>query len=303
MMATETIEHNGVLSRVRRFLHRPFHEQTGSLYARWVRMFPNVPMLIRLPFKAWFIARNDAAAALLVSEQFENAERRFTERFLEPGMTVLDLGAHQGLYTLLASKLVGQGGKVFAFEPSSRERRALQSNVRLNRCKNVTIESFAVGDQNTDTDLYVAEPLFSGCSSLKPPAADIPASTTLLRVRVVRIDDWIIANPLNRVDFIKLDVEGGELSALKGAQQLLQRTPRPVILAEVQDTRTFPWGYRAEEIIRFLELRSYKWFGLTPEGDRCPLDTTAAEFEGNFVAYPQERLEVPLSKEVTSPQA
>ena len=64
------------------------------------------------------------------------------------------------------------------------------------------------------------------------------------------------------MDFIKLDVEGAELDVLKGADLLLNRRPRPVILAEVQDVRTQPWGYRARDI-QHLSHKGYKWFRLT----------------------------------------
>jgi hypothetical protein len=64
------------------------------------------------------------------------------------------------------------------------------------------------------------------------------------------------------VDFIKLDVEGAELSALKGAPHLLQHSPRPVLLVEVYNVRTEPWGYKAREIVQFMDHSGYRWFRL-----------------------------------------
>jgi hypothetical protein len=90
------------------------------------------------------------------------------------------------------------------------------------------------------------------------------------------------------VDFIKLDVEGGELAVLQGAQRLLESAPRPVILAEVQDIRTQPWGYRASEVIRFLSDKGYKWFSLSSQGALSLMDVSAETFDGNFVACPEE---------------
>jgi Methyltransferase FkbM domain len=83
-------------------------------------------------------------------------------------------------------------------------------------------------------------------------------------------------------------VEGGELSVLQGAQKLLESGPRPVILAEVQDIRTKPWGYPASEIIQYLSSKGYKWFSLTTDGAVAPLDVRAETFDGNFVACPEE---------------
>ena len=94
-----------------------------------------------------------------------------------------------------------------------------------------------------------------------------------------------------RVDFIKLDVEGAELSALKGAPQLLHGQSRPVILAEVQDIRTKRWGYRASEVVRYLSNLNYRWFQLLPGGSLEKLDAGREEYDGNFVAVPEERLD------------
>jgi hypothetical protein len=107
-------------------------------------------------------------------------------------------------------------------------------------------------------------------------------------VEVVTLDSYLENAGIRRVDFVKLDVEGGELAVLQGAEKLLEQRPRPVILAEVQDIRTQPWGYRASEIVRFLSDKGYKWFSLSAEGSLAPLDLGAETFDGNFVACPEE---------------
>jgi len=222
----------------------------------------------------------------LLEESFENAEHHFVEGFLRPGMTVLDVGANQGYYTLLASRKVGAQGKVFAFEPSPREVRRLKLHLWLNHCKNVELSTSALGAVTGTGKLHVVLRTESGCNSLRPP--DVSQPIGVLAVPVERLNDVLKARGVTQVDFIKLDVEGGELSVLQGAQRLLESAPRPVILAEVQDIRTQPWGYRASEIIRFLSARGYKWFSLTTEGAAAPLDVQAETFDGNFVACPEE---------------
>jgi FkbM family methyltransferase len=289
-----TSETNGAVPRAVRFLRKPWQEKARSASFRWARFksrwtetFANIRLPVRLQFDAWWVPRNDNLTKPLLANMFETAEMGFVGRFVKPGMTVLDLGAHHGLYTLLASKRVGSRGRVISFEPSRRERRALRLHLALNRCQNVTIQGLALGDENAEADFYIVEARVAGCNSLKPP--DVPAATVLRRVRVVRLDDWLSSRGISRVDFIKLDVEGGELAALKGAAQLLERKPRPVILAEVQDVRTAPWGYPAREIIEHLRDKGYKWFRLVESGVPEDLDVSGKEFEGNFVACPEER--------------
>lgn len=298
---TPNTVHPDLVLRARRFLRKSWNEKTNAVHRLLSRLLPGIPRPFRLPFGAWFIARNDALSDLLVSDQFENAELKFVEISLKAGMIVLDIGANQGVYTLLASKLVGPQGKVFAFEPSPRDRKALARNLTLNRSKNVTVCDVALGESNTQAVLFTAEPHFSGCSSLRPPAKDIPTATFPVDVNVLRLDDWIATTGAGPIDFIKLDVEGGELSVLKGAPNLLQVRPRPIILAEVQDIRTAPWGYAAKEIILALQDRSYKWFGLSVDGKPYPTDTASTPFEGNFVACPEERLPEFAKLQITTP--
>jgi FkbM family methyltransferase len=225
----------------------------------------------------------------LLAGTFEQAEFAFVERFLQHGMTVLDVGAHHGLYTLLASKRVGPSGRVIAFEPSPRERKALRLHLTLNRCRNVIIQEEAIGEENGDSLLHIVEGWASGCNSLEPPSAIIGASASLLHVRVAKLDDWLAANHLEHVDFIKLDIEGAELSALKGATRLLEGPPRPIILAELQDVRTAPWGYRAKEAVAFVKRHGFRWFTPMPNGTLATMQEDVEHYEGNFVAVPEER--------------
>lgn len=277
-----------LLRRLWGFLRKPLHEQSRSFYARWRRIFPSLPVPVRLPYGVWFVARDDFFGSRITYDEFETAERAFVQNFLKAGMTVLDVGAHHGLYALLASKHVGRTGKVTAFEPSPRERRALLLNLRLNRTKNVTVESVALGSRNTETQLYVVDRQETGCNSLRPPVTSCATSTTKVQVR--RLDDWATEHEMDHIDFIKLDVEGGELEFLKGAERFLMGSKRPVILAEVQDIRTQPWGYSAKEIIEYLKERNFVWFRICADGHLEALDCSTQEYDGNFVAVPLESL-------------
>ena len=209
-------------------------------------------------------------------------------RFVQPGMTVLDIGAHHGFYTLLLSRAVGSRGRVFAFEPSPRERKALLRHLSLNRCKNAKVQALALGAERKEVDLYVVEGSETGCNSLRPPI--VLSGTSSTSVRVMPLDDWLSEEKVEHVDFIKLDVEGGELDVLKGATKLLDRRPRPVILAEVQDIRTQAWGYRAKDVIEHLAQKGYKWFYPSEDGSIKELDTQLEHFDGNFVAFPEEHV-------------
>lgn len=301
MIATKASEMQGALPRAWRFLLAPWREKARSFYFRWIRVFPSIPIPVRLPFGAWWLARDDYLGATLFYDGFENAEREFVESFVRPGMTVLDIGAHHGYYTLLASQIVGSAGKVLAFEPSPRERKKLNLHLRLNRCKNVLIESCALGDADSAGQLFLASRTESGCNSLRRP--DVSGAPAPISVVVQRLDQVLLKQRIGSVDFVKLDVEGAELSVLKGATELLTKRPRPVILAEVQDIRTAPWGYEAKEIVRFLSDLDYRWYAPVVGGNLEEMDVRLEKYDGNFVAVPEERVAAPRDSFPTSKES
>jgi FkbM family methyltransferase len=274
-------------SRVQRFWAKPPRMRYVALANRARRAVRSIPLPLRLPFGAWWLAEHSALDRSLIHEGFETAEATFVARFLRPGMTVLDVGAHHGLYTLLASKCVWRDGRVIAFEPSPRERRRLALHLRINRCRNVEVQSCALGDYDGEADLYLVEGIHDWCNSLRAP--NVEERTSKVRVEVRRLDDVLEGLKWPRVDFIKLDVEGAELSFLRGARRMLCGEVRPAILVEVQDVRTAPWGYAAREIVGFLADAGYAWFALADDGSLESISGELSSYDGNLVALPHER--------------
>jgi FkbM family methyltransferase len=275
--------------RLKLFAAKPWRSKFQSLGFRWIRYVPGIPLPLRLPFGAWWLAENDFAGAALLQGHFEDPERAFVTRFLRPGMMVLDIGAHKGLYSLIAAFKIGPSGRVFAFEPSTRERNRLNQHIRLNRCRNVRVFNFALGESEGSADLFVVQGTETGCNSLRRPNVAQPVQPVLVPVKV--LDEVLREQKISTVDFIKLDVEGAELGVLRGATQLLSGPRQPVILCEVQDQRTAPWGYAAKNIIEYLCTFGYSWFELDETGATRPLPMRNAQYDGNFVAVPNGRVE------------
>jgi len=243
---------------------------------------------VKLPYGAFWLAENDLSGFAIILGGFENAECAFVERFLRPGMIVLDIGAHHGFYTLLGSKKVGSTGRVLAFEPSPRERKRLRRHIWFNQCKNVTVWECALGRAEGNADLFVVDGAETGFNSLRPPNASQPTKT--LSVRVATLDDCLSREGIERVDFVKMDVEGAEIEVLNGATRLLDRHPRPALMCEVQDIRTTPWGYPAKAIVDFLRQRGFQWFSLSDDDELIPVASVETEFDGNYIAIPEERI-------------
>ncbi len=277
-----------VKQRVKVFLARPSGEKLRRVGVRLRSLVTRRPPPLKLPFGATWVLEHSALDAMLAEGAFETVEMRFVENFLKPGMTVIDIGAHHGFYTLLASKQVGAAGKVYAFEPSPRERKRLKRHLRLNKCANVQIEGLALGSENGEADLFVVEGAEDYCNSLRAPMVE--AETRKIAVTVTTLDDYLSRNAIPRVDFIKLDVEGAELGVLRGAEKLLSKAPRPVLLVEVYDIRTAPWGYAAKDIVGFLAGMGYQWYRLLERGAVETIDARLASYDTNLIAVPPERI-------------
>lgn len=279
--------------RVARFARKPYKEKRYSLEFRlarraplWIQRFPRIPFPVYLRSGYWWLVRNDASGKAMLDGSFEVAELAFVHRYLRAGMVMLDIGAHHGLYTLLASRSVGSTGRVIAFEPSPRERIFLKLHIFLNRCNNVAVERFALGESKSKSTLFVVESGETWCNSLRVP--DVTDPVRQIRVAVRPLDAVLDRRRVRHVDFIKVDAEGAELAILRGADKLLRNRPRPVLLVEVQDVRTAPWGYAAREIVDFLSGCDYCWFRVLQDGRIQAVAPDSSNFDGNFVAVPRE---------------
>ena len=277
---------------IRRFFGAPWSVKVHGVRYRfkraWSKVLPLVPLPVRLPYGGWWLAGNNVCDDAVFTANFEVSERRFVERFLRRGMTVLDVGDHHGFYTILAAKKVGSTGKVLAFEPSPRERERLLVHLRLNRILNrVSVFPVALGREVAQATLYVVAGRDTGCNSLRPPAVTEPTLT--VQVPVTSLDTFLAQENVTGVDFIKMDVEGAELGVLEGAEKLLGRRPHPVILAELADSRTSPWGYNASAIYDLLVAKGYRWFAITQDGKLRAYPRTD-QFGTNLRAFPDERM-------------
>jgi FkbM family methyltransferase len=254
----------------------------------WKRYCPRLVLPLWVSPGLVWLARNDALGDQLFSGAFERDERAFVSNFVLPGMAVVDVGANAGLYTVIAAKRVGPSGCVIAFEPSPRELRQLRTHLSLNRCVNVSIEEVALGDAAGRGDMLIVEGRETGCNSFHIRDADA-AETRPLSVEICTLDDYYRRGRLPRVDFIKMDIEGAELSALRGATRVF-RDLQPVLLCEIVEERTAPWHYRGLEIIELVRSWGYEWFGFAGGGRLEPVPAAQETFSANFVAFPRNRI-------------
>ena len=184
---------------------------------------------------------------------FEPREVAFVTKFLKPGMVFFDIGANLGQYTLLGAVSVGKKGCVHSFEPSVRMFSELEYNVKLNSLsKTCVLNRLAVADTNSIRQLSTYEAGAEVYGSLGNQHWSGKKIIGYEDVETIKIDDYFQKNGIPRVDLIKMDIEGAELLALKGCEQLLSQPNGPTIILEVADINTVGFGYSPYEIWDYL---------------------------------------------------
>lgn len=160
----------------------------------------------------------------------EGSVPAFWRRLVTPGMHVVDLGANRGQMTLLFARLVGPTGRITSVEPAPAEFRRLEENVALNRLSTVRLHRVAVSDR-------AGELAFAARADRPTQGKLVDVETTyesegaeVIRVPARPLDELIARD--ERVDVIKIDIEGAGAVALKGAARILDEH-RPVIYIEL----------------------------------------------------------------------
>jgi FkbM family methyltransferase len=160
-----------------------------------------------------------------VMQIYEVAKHRFLADNLERGMVFVDVGANKGDFSLLAQRLVGEGGLVIAVEPEPENCHWIKESIAANGYHGIRLVEAALTDGEGEATLYLGEK--SGWHTLSPGQA---GSCGERRVRTTTLDS--LCSDLPRVDVVKIDVQGAESRVLAGASATLSRC-RPVVLLDL----------------------------------------------------------------------
>lgn len=182
----------------------------------------------------------------------------YLNSILKNDMTFIDIGANQGEFSLFASNKL-KNGRVISFEPVSYQFNLLTKNISLNNFKNIEINKYGLSNEvgilpiynSTNTALHGG--FHEGLSTLykSDERANFQENVDL------KIFDEEYFEKLERFDFLKIDIEGAELYALKGMIKSLTKF-KPEILIELSDETYLSAGYSVKEMIDFLESLNYK---------------------------------------------
>ncbi len=202
-------------------------------------------------------------------------------KILRAGMVFLDLGANIGEIALYAAKHVGLTGNVYAFEPVPTLAQRLRSNAELNGFHRLGVVEQGVGSHAGTYPIFMeGRPFSDGLTNygLASFYQTDKSAQCLGEVEVTTLDAWTQEEQLKRVDVIKVDIEGGELQALQGGKDLIERL-RPILIIEVQKETCKAAGYDQADILDFLEPFRYRFEKI---GRKGRLKRVTAETLGDY---------------------
>jgi len=270
-------ERSDIEFRMRRFIWTYFHNA-------------NREAPLKMPWHKGLVTQlqlgNDLSRPLFVGGCIDPNEFVFLNSVLKDGMVFLDAGANEGLYSLFASRCVGSSGLVFSFEPSQREFRRLNCNIRINGLNNVRAVPSALADIEGQTELHIADPSHAGQNTLGKFIYDV----TLLRtenVSVQTLDAFAAKSGLTRLDVLKLDVEGAERRVLEGSRSVLRKM-RPIVLFEASDDALKAQGTSVPDLLDFFRTLGYEFY-IFDEHTGAPLPMDRRLPSDNLIAIPAER--------------
>lgn len=227
----------------------------------------------------------DVSFCTYVNGRYEPNEMCAVAGLLRPGMTFVDVGANEGLFTLLASRLIGPTGAVHAFEPSPREAGRLAENIDLNGLANVRVHRVALGAAQGTAVLHVADVEHPGHNTLGGLVYHETKQAYSVDVPVLTLDQVADQEGFERLDLLKIDVEGSETAVLKGAQGVLRRF-RPALLTEAQDESLRHMGSSVSELVELLRKLDYAVWAFGESGRPEPvIDDKVSSL--NIICLPQ----------------
>lgn len=197
----------------------------------------------------------------LANGVYETEVTDLVRKIVGERMTVVDLGANIGYYSVIASKLVGASGRVFAFEAHPFVFGYLQRNLDSNDCQNVVAVQKAVTDSVASSHL-----IFNGLEGgfLKEAA---PSQDHVV-VETTSLDAFFAQRGWPPVDFIKIDIEGSEAAALKGMRELSKRNPALTVVMELNPVANRRSGVSARSLTNIVRELGFKRAHVIEQGMR-----------------------------------
>ncbi|UKT64383.1 FkbM family methyltransferase [Pedobacter mucosus] len=255
------------------------------LYNRkWLKKISTVTSPIIGNFKVNINTKNYIEACIYYTGDYEAYLKDHFKKLIKQGDIVLDIGANIGFHSLYFAELAGVNGLVLAFEPIEVNFSALQQNTTLNNFRQITIVNKALGNENSQMNIHIDN------YTQNPGAFNLmEAGIKNTIVECIRGDDYLIANHIQKIDFIKVDVEGFELEVIKGLSESIQKF-KPIIVFEYDQDYQSKLNINPKEIFNLLTDFSYQFFVIDGYGNKKTFNTSDNIMGSEILAIPIKSL-------------
>ncbi|MBD2297294.1 FkbM family methyltransferase [Nostoc sp. FACHB-190] len=220
-------------------------------------------------------------------------ELRFLNKFLLPGMVVFDIGAYHGIYSVIAGKQISPTGQVYTFEPTPSHYRRIKQHLWLNKIDNVVVEQLALSNSDGTTEFHIPVSGVMTVGSLKPSLSS-RGKLKAIKVETKRLDTYVEKQGIEKIDIMKVDVEGAEMLFLEGASHTIKRF-QPLLILEAIDVSCEPWGYKASELLsKVKQDYDYVFYEFDEQGYlslHTIRETYPAVSNSNFLAVPRLKVD------------
>ena len=196
-------------------------------------------------------------------QEGDRGEVALMKKILNDGDVFIDIGANVGVFSLIAAAH-NQNGQIHAFEPYSYHYNRLKQNVSINNFQNIAINCLALSDTHSKLDLFIPNTNNTGMASLFADT-DHYSNYKKEKVFVTTLDIYAKAKQLQRLDLIKLDVEGAELKVLKGCKTLINRH-NPLIMMEVNKEHLKRAECSYLDVLNFFNTYNYNIYKINHNG-------------------------------------
>lgn len=199
----------------------------------------------------------DSVLSRLIYDGFEKHETNYLSAVLKKGDVFLDIGANIGLFSLLASKLVGEQGKIICFEPSTDVYSRLKENISSNNFTNIDSRNIGLSDKKGELTFYTSKNGHDAWNSFAPSQDDKLEKE--IKVEVSTLDYELLDINKTLIKLVKIDVEGWEKFVLNGGRDFFVNF-NPIVMVEFTEENTFNAGYSVYEIYDIMQSWGYSWY-------------------------------------------
>jgi len=217
------------------------------------------------------LTQDSIASHILARQLYEPEITIPLMRLLKPGDTFIDIGAHVGYFSVIASRLVGETGHVISIEPDEQNRAMLFRNLELNRCTNVRVIPSCMGDREGEVDLYINSDNDGGHALWNPathPFNERSRSREIRRPCMMITLDSLLSSAENipPIRALKIDAEGCEVAILRGGTRSIASHPIPFLFVEINPHALREMATGVPDLFHLLETQGYSGYLVTTEG-------------------------------------